>query len=1239
MITRIIISILCVSFINVSIAMAGLDSGLIDINLIDSINEKTVSDYAVIFASRADLSPAYSLDRPDRSRFVYELLKQVAEREQASVRAYLDQAGIAYDSFIAANEIYVKSGSMDTLAALAEFPEVVRIRLPVEVDMESIDFSDQENAEPRRAQAWGIADIGADLFWSSFSSRGEGMVVAEIGTGVEWDHPALIGSYHCGSDPSDPACWHDPANICGGSMCDNNGLSTGMMGILVGSDDPGVTNQVGIAPGAEWITCKGCESPSCSESSLLGCADWILAPGGDPANSPHIVVCPWSNTGGDDWFLAPVQAWRAAGIFPVFRSGNTGGCASLNSPGDYMESFQVTGHDDTRAIASFASQGPSVYGHDPYTKPNVSAPAVSVLTAWSGHGWTVSSGTSFPVAYAGGAVALLWSYDSSLIGAIDETFQVLQNSAGSPVAGACGAPPDLEGNYTYGYGYLDVAAAGASRQLWTSGPESPFDWYRFDGEFVPGPGGEAWANKAYFLGGRSDSSTADPNIWRFDPVTETYTDTGIDMLQAVSNHTVNLVLDDGTARGPALYVIGGMDVSVASNVDTVQRYYPQTGMIEIVGSDPFPGTLSGHITGASGCAVVDDLIYVFGGFESTGYTFDNRTWRFDPFAAAGSRWTDLGVPMGISRAYAMTAVIGSRIYAMGGYSEYSSGDLVPTDLVQVLDTSASVLSWLTLSPMPLAMGEGQGFAAVVPGIDGNLRNRVIVAGGGDWPSPGAVCMSYDIVSGVWDESFPDLIQARRNHAGVFIPMCSPDPDDGLPGFWVFGGYLTGDIPPFAETEFYPIACNSADILLIDDDWDYTSAHGGGLPYYTSALDSMGETYDSWDLTLLGIPPIHLMDGFSTIIWFTGYDWLYPVTGQEEGFLQTFLNSGGSLLLSSQDYFYATGGLTGFMTDYLGISSIDQDKVELDPAGVAGDPVGSGLGPYTMVRPDAWGAYWPEGSSQGPYDDYVYPVAGAAAPFEFNISGQPNSTRYAGSNFKTIYLAWPFEWIGELSDRVDILTAALSWLGSVATPTPTYTPTPSPTRTPTMSPTQTPTRTPTASPTSVTPTATPTHTPTPSPTRTPTPVIPTNTPETPTETPVTPTDTPVEPTDTPELPTATPECSTLGCTVYMPSNDFGTGDPCFCLVHVCNTDAVTYTDIPVFVILDVYGMYFFAPSFGPFDYYDDPIAPGLTTITVLPEFNWPAGAGTATNIIWYAAMTNPSITELFGNLGSFTFGWH
>ncbi|MBN1356730.1 S8 family serine peptidase, partial [bacterium] len=582
---------------------------LIEPELIDILTQTGTSDFVIHFTNQADLTPAYSMNWEERGTFVYRILRDTAQREQAAVRAYLDGRNISYRSFIAGNEIYVRNGSLENVFTLAEYSEIHYIRSPQIIDLPENGLNAQKPAIGTRAQAWGIADIGAEHFWSQFGTKGDGIVVAEMGTGVEWNHPALVDAYRCGSDPSDPACWEDPSNICGGSMCDNNGLSTAMMGVMVGSDNPSLDNQVGVAPGAQWITCKGCESSSCSEFALNTCADWMLAPDGDPSNRPHVVACVWAGAVGDPWYLVKVQAWRAAGIFPAFRSGNGGPtCGTVVSPGDYQESFQCAGHDNTREIASFSSRGPSTYGHEPYTKPNISGPAVDILTTYTGGGWMTISGTGFPAAYAAGAAALLWSYDPSLIGQIDNTFEALQNSADLPPAGNCSAPPDGEGNYTYGYGYLNVLAAGIARQTWQAAPASGFDLYRLDGEFIPGPENQTWANKVYFLGGRSGSGMGSADIWRFDPVTGDYTDTGIEMDTAISNYFVNLILDDGTSRGPALYVIGGYDVSVAANIPDVQRYYPQTNQVETVTTDPFPGTLSGIVTGAHGVAVVNDVI-------------------------------------------------------------------------------------------------------------------------------------------------------------------------------------------------------------------------------------------------------------------------------------------------------------------------------------------------------------------------------------------------------------------------------------------------------------------------------------------------------------------------------------------------------------------------------------------------------------------------------------------------------
>ncbi len=133
-----------------------------------------------------------------------------------------------------------------------------------------------------------------------------------------------------------------------------------------------------------------------------------------------------------------------------------------------------------------------------------------------------------------------------------------------------------------------------------------------------------------------------------------------------------------------------------------------------------------------------------------------------------------------------------------------------------------------------------------------------------------------------------------------------------------------------------------------------------------------------------------------------------------------------------------------------------------------------------------------------------------------------------------------------------------------------------------------------------------------------------------------------PTPTPPPPTPTPSaCSSTGCKIWMPDTTYAPGDSCSCRVSVCNASGNVLSNYPLFVILDVFGTYFFAPSFGSFDHYlgQYPNFPvGETVVTVLPDFSWPDGAGNVSGIIWYAALTDPDIKELFGDMDTWTFGW-
>ena len=76
----------------------------------------------------------------------------------------------------------------------------------------------QPNAGQINAVEWGIDNIHAPEAWEKFGARGEGIVVANIDTGVQFDHPALVHQYrgNLGGGGFDHNYnWFDPASVCG----------------------------------------------------------------------------------------------------------------------------------------------------------------------------------------------------------------------------------------------------------------------------------------------------------------------------------------------------------------------------------------------------------------------------------------------------------------------------------------------------------------------------------------------------------------------------------------------------------------------------------------------------------------------------------------------------------------------------------------------------------------------------------------------------------------------------------------------------------------------------------------------------------------------------------------------------------------------------------------------------------------------------------------------------------------
>lgn len=438
----------------------------VDRTVEDRVRSGGTADFWVHFRGQADLSAAAGIsDWVERGRYVVDQLQANAKSNQASAIGQLKSENVRHHEFWAVNAVLVRGGNAHTVEAMKRRPEVKEIRAH---GTREIPDPAPGTAQLTGPVEWGIANINADRTWDTFGVRGEGIVVANIDSGVQFDHPALVRQYRGNNGDgtyTHDYSWYDPSEVCGGPTappCDNNAHGTHTMGTMVGDD--GVANHVGVAPNAKWIAAKGCEEAFCSEFALASSGQWILAPTAldgsnpDPARRPHVVNNSWGGGGGDTWYQEIVRAWVAAGIFPAFANGNSGYgiCGTVGDPGDYPESYGVGAYDIDNRIAEFSGLGPSTV--DGSIKPDASAPGVDVRSTVPGDAYDTFSGTSMATPHLSGAVALMLSAAPALVGDVDTTKALLDTSA-RDTADSAGCGGTLGDNNTFGEGRIDVLAA------------------------------------------------------------------------------------------------------------------------------------------------------------------------------------------------------------------------------------------------------------------------------------------------------------------------------------------------------------------------------------------------------------------------------------------------------------------------------------------------------------------------------------------------------------------------------------------------------------------------------------------------------------------------------------------------------------------------------------------------------------------------------------------------------------
>jgi subtilisin family serine protease len=353
-------------------------------------------------------------DRRARGHAVVKALRDTAERSQGPIRAQLAQEDATEARDI--QPLWVVNA-----IALAASDKLIR-KLAQRPDVREVRF-DRSIQAPRRPQGgrkslatkstsppvWNLEQIRAPQVWD-LGHTGAGIVVGSFDTGVDGTHPDLIPNYRGNHDISwfDPYRQHD-------EPYDGNGHGTHTTGTMVASGEFSGF-RVGVAPGARWIAAKGWNNAdNATASAFHRIFEWFLAPGGNATNAPDVVNASWGMDppSCDPEFVADVAALRAAGIVPVFASGNSGpGPSTTLAPGSYASAFSVGATDFVDDIAEFSSQGPSQC--DGAVKPNVSAPGVAILSTLPGGIHFELDGTSMAAPHVSGAAAVLRAISPTL---------------------------------------------------------------------------------------------------------------------------------------------------------------------------------------------------------------------------------------------------------------------------------------------------------------------------------------------------------------------------------------------------------------------------------------------------------------------------------------------------------------------------------------------------------------------------------------------------------------------------------------------------------------------------------------------------------------------------------------------------------------------------------------------------------------------------------------------------------
>lgn len=420
------------------------------------VNENEKIRINITLAERVNttalLAGVKHLDKETRRNHVIQSLQDFTALSQAAVLGELDmmkdQESVSkIKAYWVANVINCEA-TPEAIEALSSHRDILSIdhdelRIVFESSEGNNDPVISGNKGGGKEITWNVLKVSADEVWE-LGFDGEGVIVAVIDTGVNYDHYDLEDHMWESEDYPNHG-WDffydddDPK--------DEHGHGTHCAGTVAGDGTSG--SQTGVAPEAMIMACKVANaSGGSSEAYVWDAVEFSIE------NGAHVISLSmgWQHEWGTNRVVwrETFDAVLAAGMIASVAAGNEGQDQAsypipdnVRSPGDCPPPWTspdqtLTGGNSgvvcvgsttsSDGVSGFSSRGPSTWeDEEPYSdyaynpdigliRPDVSAPGSNIksLQYSNNIGYTIKSGTSMAAPCNAGLIALLLSKNPAL---------------------------------------------------------------------------------------------------------------------------------------------------------------------------------------------------------------------------------------------------------------------------------------------------------------------------------------------------------------------------------------------------------------------------------------------------------------------------------------------------------------------------------------------------------------------------------------------------------------------------------------------------------------------------------------------------------------------------------------------------------------------------------------------------------------------------------------------------------